>query len=231
MKNKYWKAIHELYTKLGIICSKRPSPGDDALAAEEAAMEEDRLNAMVDEEVPSVNFSDLVAVRADIRTQLDFLKATLTEQYSERDTYLILFPIVAQIDEMILGHFLRNMQTGWPALQKELFQIDNAGEVFFEILDDILLKPQTALFIFEVYYFCLSYGFRGRYQDNPVKIKEYMKNLYLKLEQEELTTVVSEVDESGLISHLGSPYLGYLFSAGGLLIVYFVLVVAGRNVL
>jgi len=231
MKNKYWKAIHELYTKLGIICIKRPSPGDSAQAGEEGALEEENLNAMGDEDVPSVKASDLVAVRAEIRTQLDFLKATLSEQYSERDTYLILFPIVAQIDEMILGHFLQKMQTGWPALQKELFQIDNAGEVFYEILDDILLKPQTALFIFEVYYFCLSYGFRGRYQDNPVKIKEYMKNLYLKLEQEELPTVASEVDESGLISHLGSPFLGYLCSAGGLLIVYFMLVVAGRNML
>ena len=85
-------------------------------------------------------------MRAELRNQLDFLKATIAEHYSERDTYMVLFAIVAQIDELIQTNFLQTMNISWPLLQKELFQIDNAGEVFYEILDDILPKAPDAYF-------------------------------------------------------------------------------------
>ncbi|MCG8472688.1 MAG: DotU family type IV/VI secretion system protein [Desulfobacterales bacterium] len=225
MKNRYWQAIYETYRKLESLCG--PSRlGERMLGAEDAG------DAMEGDEASSVMASeDLVAIRSELRTQLDFLKATLTEQYSERDTYLILFPIVAQIDEVVLGQFLGRTQTGWPSLQKELFQIENAGEVFFEILDDILLKPQTSLFIFEVYYFCLNYGFRGRYQDNPVKITTYMKSLSAKLEEDELEMMADEDSENALVRHQGSRWMGYLISVGAMAAVFFALMVAGRNML
>ncbi|WP_300671483.1 DotU family type IV/VI secretion system protein [Desulfoluna sp.] len=231
MQNKYWEAIHEVYTKLETLCGKRVFSEEGGGASDESRKQGESVTPVVEDEPGRSGTADLVAVRADLRTQLDFLRATLSEQYSERDTYLILFPIVAQIDEKILASFLEKMHTSWPSLQKELFQIENAGEVFYEIMDDILLKPQTSLFIFEVYYFCLSYGFRGRYQDNPVKIKEYMKNLSIKLEQDELAVTASVTEENTLVSHLESPYLGYLFSAGCFVVAYLVLVVAGRNLL
>ena len=158
MKNRYWQAIHETYTKLENLCGSALTREIKEDEAEGAAS----LSMMEADEEAGLASDDLVAIRSELRTQLDFLKATLSEQYSERDTYLILFPIVAQIDEVVLSHYLGRVHSGWPSLQKELFQIDNAGEVFYEILDDILLKPQTPLFIFEVYYFCLNYGFRGR---------------------------------------------------------------------
>lgn len=225
MKNRYWQAIYETYTKLESLCG--PSRSNEMmLGAEEAG------DMAEGEEPPSMMASDdLVSIRSELRTQLDFLKATLSEQYSERDTYLILFPIVAQIDEVVLGAFLGRTQAGWPSLQKELFQIENAGEVFFEILDDILLKPQTALFIFEVYYFCLNYGFRGRYQDNPVKINTYMKNLSDKLETEELEVAVEKEADNALVTHQGSTWFGYAVSAGILAVSFFVLMIAGRNTL
>lgn len=224
MKNRHWQAIYETYRKLETLCGP-------AMGGEQMLGTDDGGEAMADEASPSLATADLVAIRSELRTQLDFLKATLSEQYSERDTYLILFPIVAQIDEVVLGQFLGRIHSGWPSLQKELFQIDNAGEVFFEILDDILLKPQTSLFIFEVYYFCLNYGFRGRFQDNPVKINTYMKNLAVKLEQEELELTVDEEDDNGLVEHHGTRWMGYLISAGAMAAVFVVLMVAGRNML
>ena len=226
MENRHWQAIYETYKKLESLCGavdikEMAKKGDGAVAP--VSLEE--------EGAASLAAGDLVSIRSELRTQLDFLKATLSEQYSERDTYLILFPVVAQMDEVVLGQFLGRVHSGWPSLQKELFQIDNAGEVFFEILDDILLKPQTSLFIFEVYYFCLNYGFRGRHQDNPVKIKTYMKKLSAKLAQEEIDFTVEDDASNGIVEHHGSKWMGYLISAGAMAAVFVVLLVAGRNML
>ncbi len=230
MKNKHWEAIHEVFTRMEKLSGgSLYTPRDTLYAADEEKdgkepnqPKPDRLDIPAEE--------DLVQIRSELRTKLDFLKAALEEQYSERDTYLILFPIVAQLDELIQTNFLEAMQTSWPLLQKELFQIDNAGEVFYEILDDILLKPQTPLFVYEVYYFCLDYGFRGRHESNPVKLTEYIKKLKTKLQQEKLTIFPQEVEEMGRIGNFGSPYRNYLIVAGGLVIVYLVLLVLGRYV-
>ena len=135
---------------------------------------------------------------------------------------------MAQIDELIQINFLQAIRTSWPLFQKELFQIDNAGEVFYEILDDILLKPQTPIFIYEVYYFCLSYGFRGRYEGNPVKVTEYLKKLQTRLKQEELTIAPAEAEEMGRIKQFGSPYWSYLITAGVLVTFYCMFLVLGK---
>jgi type IV/VI secretion system ImpK/VasF family protein len=230
MKNSHWEAIHEVYTKLEKLCGRSLyTPKDTHYAADDETGQEGPVQpGVASDGGPDVD--DLVNVRSELRTKLDFLKAALEEQYSERDTYLVLFPIVAQIDELIQTNFLEAMQTSWPLLQKELFQIDNAGEVFYEILDDILLKPQTPLFVFEVYYFCLDYGFRGRYESNPVKLTEYIKKLQTKLQQEKLAIAPVEEEEMGRIGNFGSPYLNYLITAGALVGVYLLLLILGRYV-
>jgi len=230
MKNRHWEAIHEVYTRMEKLCGgSLYTPKDTLYAADEENIKEEPLQTdAVPAEIPAIE--DLVNVRSELRTKLDFLKAALEEQYSERDTYLILFPIVAQIDELIQTNFLEAMQTSWPLLQKELFQIDNAGEVFYEILDDILLKPQTPLFIYEVYYFCLDYGFRGRYESNPVKLTDYIKKLQTKLQQEKLAIAPVEEEKMGRIGHFGSPYWNYLITAGVLVGVYLLLLLVGRYI-
>ena len=230
MKNRHWEAIHEVYTKLEKLCGRSLyTPKNTRYAAGDENGKEEKLQTdAAPSEIPAIE--DLVNVRSELRTQLDFLKATLEEQYSERDTYLILFPIAAQIDELIQTNFLEAMQTSWPLLQKELFQIDNAGEVFYEILDDILLKPQTPLFVYEVYYFCLDYGFRGRYESNPVRLTEYIKKLQTKLQQEKMTIASVEEEEMGRIGHFGSPYWNYLITAGVLVGVYLVFLIVGRYI-
>lgn len=225
MKNKHWEAIHEVYTKMEKLCGGSLYTPENLLYAGSDELED--VEPLQPDTDPGHTADEIVHIRAEIRTKLDFLRAALAEQYSERDTYLILFPIVAQIDELIQTNFLRAMQTNWPLLQKELFQIDDAGEVFYEIMDDILLKPQTPLFIYEVYYFCLRYGFRGRYESNPVKVTEYLKKLQARLQQEALPIVSAEAEEMGRIRPFGSPYWNYLVTAGVLVVVYFLFLVLG----
>ncbi|SEM09456.1 type IV / VI secretion system protein, DotU family [Syntrophus gentianae] len=226
MKNKPWEAIHEIYTRMEKLCGRSLYLPEESLYA----VREEQLES--EERQPEAGYlysiDDVVRIRAELRNQLDFLRAALAEQYSERDTYMVLFAIVAQIDELIQTNLLRTMNTSWPLLQKELFQIEDAGEVFFEILDDILPKPQTPTFVYEVYFFCIRYGFRGRYESNPVKITEYLKKLQAKLKQEEVELPLAEADERVKFKKFHSPYWNYLIMAGVLLAAYVFFVILGK---
>ena len=214
MKNEQWEAIHAVYEKMEKLCGKLRSPRNPlytGLLSPEIIPARQETNDGIIRDA-----SDLVRVRADIRTQLDFLRAKLSEQLSERDCYQVLFPIVGHFDELVQTNYLLELQTSWPLLQRELYQIDDAGEVFFETLDDLLLRPQTLPFIYEVYYFCLSYGFRGKYADKPVKITEYLKKLQTKISVESLESLeILNIHprETALLSHIGSPVWYYLASA------------------
>jgi len=228
MKNKPWEAIHELYTRMEKLCGKSLYVPEEELftgrsdlqAGEEGKRD---LNADID------SVDDIVSMRAEMRHQLDFLKATLAEHYSERDTYIVLFPISAQIDELIQNNYLNTMNMNWPLLQKELFKIDNAGEVFYEFLDELLSKPQTHMFIYEVYYFCMRYGFRGRYENNPVKVTEYLKKLQAKLKQDEIYVAPAESEDMVKLKHFGSPYWSYLITAGLLVFAYISFKIMGSH--
>lgn len=232
MKNLYWEAVYQVYSKMELLCGARLRTPDTPLFHGDAKDKvEDVSTAPAKDQTPLCT-NDVVNIRTEMRTELDFLRATVSELYSERDVYLIIFPIVAHIDELIQTSFLREMQTSWPLLQKELFKLDNAGEVFYEIIDDILLKPQTPVFIFEVYYFCLNYGFRGRYEGNPVKVKEYMKKLQSRLQQDMVDITSVEVDEGamGNIGNFNSPYMNYLIAIGAILGVYLFFIMLGKYI-
>lgn len=133
---------------------------------------------------PEPTLEELVQVRAKIRDQLDILREALARDLTERDVYFILFPIVAHLDEEVQTRYVEPIRLGgWPPLQRELFDTDAAGELFYETLDDILLKPQTLPLILEVYYFCLHDGFRGRLVSNPSRRQEYMERLRGRIPQ------------------------------------------------
>lgn len=125
---------------------------------------------------PAPAHADMVAVRAAIRKLLDGLRKRLAEQLSEREVYYCLFPMVIYIDEMVQFR-LSSAASGWQPLQRELYKIDNGGELFYEGIDNLMSKPETLPIIFEVFYFCISSGFRGRYLSDPDKLKYYRSML------------------------------------------------------
>ena len=219
MKNEQWEAIHALFEKMEQLCGPLES---ETIPAKSKG--EEGVKAQKEEASPSgVESFDIVGVRAEIRKQLDILRVRLAEQLAERDCYLVVFPIVAYFDEHIKTFYLAEKQLSWPPLQKELFQIDEAGELFYETVDDLLRKPQTIPFIYEVYYFCLSQGFQGKYADNPVKISEYMKKLREKIPVVDLSTVQTTAEETGQVKLVGSALWYYLASAAVLVLFYLVL--------
>ncbi len=89
-----------------------------------------------------------------------------TRGYTGADIQLATFAIVAFLDESILN--LRSpVFKDWARrpLQEELFGRHEAGETFFEYLQQLIKRrdaPETADAI-EVYYLCLLLGYLGRY--------------------------------------------------------------------
>ena len=178
MRNECWEAIHAVFEKLDVLANQ-PEPSQSAPEGEQAAP--------VLTPPPMLT---LVSVRSEVRTQLDRLRMVLHDHYTERDAYLVLFPIVTHLDEYVqtkllssnhpkAAYFSKLMK--WPTLQKELFDIEDGGVLFYDTLDDLLRKPQTPTFVFEVYLLCLNHGFLGKYNDNAVKIAEYKKKLAEKI--------------------------------------------------
>jgi type IV/VI secretion system ImpK/VasF family protein len=125
----------------------------------------------------TMSMIDLVGLRSQLRDQLEDLRAVLTELYSERDAYFVLFPLTAHCDEVVKMLILDTQHLDWPPLQQELYQVADAGDLFYELLDNALSKPETLPLVYEVYYFCLQDGFCGRYSVNPKRVTDYLQKL------------------------------------------------------
>ncbi|MHC4391177.1 MAG: DotU family type IV/VI secretion system protein [Planctomycetota bacterium] len=171
--------------------------------------------------------TDLVNLRNDIRGQLDVLKARLLENLTERETYLTLFPIVLHIDEEVQKLFQTGAGTEWPTLQKELFEIDNGGEAFYEQLDDLTRKPNTFPFIYQAYYLCLSAGFTGRYHAAPTKVQEYKALLAHKIPVPKIEQSGRDNDAAPIVAER-VPYWSYGAAIGLVLLVWIGLRVLDR---
>src|ERR1700733_5487052 len=86
--------------------------------------------------------------------------------YSADDIELATFAVIAFLDESILN--LRHpIFADWPRqpLQEERYGHHVAGEVFFQNLQKLLARTDSAQTgdVLEVYYLCLLLGFAGRY--------------------------------------------------------------------
>jgi type VI protein secretion system component VasF len=157
--------------------------------------------------------NNILMVREGIRKQLDALRISFSEYFTEQESYYVLFAIIIHIDENIQTKVLDKTHLSWPLLQLEFYEIDDGGQLFYETLDHILKKPQTPLFIFELYYFCLKHGFTGRYVDDPVKISDYKKILSQKILVNEIEPEIAKPYDSGILSSLLSPLWYYGIAA------------------
>jgi type IV/VI secretion system ImpK/VasF family protein len=227
MKNDLWEALLDIFQKLDELFGRdrfvfKPAPTlsyaeEDDLESEKGA----RLPA--DRTLP---LEELLRARSELRKELDSVRAKISAQLNERDGYLVLFAIVAHFDELVQMRFLKGDKLNWPTLQRELFQVDDAGEIFYETLDDLLIKPQTLPFVLEVYYFCLNDGFKGRYDQNPAKIIEYMERLKQRIPFKEVDVVRREEAEPMEIETPRSPAAYYVSAAVIAFVFYGVLMAA-----
>jgi type VI secretion system protein ImpK len=111
--------------------------------------------------------ADAESFRAEIRQQ--FLHANeegAQRGYSREDIRLAMFAVVALLDESILNS-QNPVFADWPRrpLQQEIFGGHQAGEVFFQNIDNLLAQPDSSVLadILEVHLLCILLGYAGKY--------------------------------------------------------------------
>ncbi len=166
----------------------------------------------------TVTMIDLLELRSKMRIQLDDLRAAITEQYSERDAYYVLFPLTAHCDEVVKKVILDSNQLEWPPLQQEFYQVADAGDLFFELLDNALSKPETLALVYEVYYFCLHDGFCGRYSVNPDMVDNYLRKLHKHIDLPPVAAIAPIVASTNKRGYFRIPNYIYYLGVGVLFI-------------
>ena len=123
----------------------------------------------------------LDTTRQMMSTHLENLKTGLEKMINKHNASLILFAIVAAVDEKMQSYVYNSTKLRWSPLQKDFYSAYTAGEVFYKSLDEILENPETPNIVFQVYYTMLKRGFKGKYQDSKTQIAKYMDMLKDKI--------------------------------------------------
>src|ERR1035441_6314271 len=118
--------------------------------------------------------------------------------YPQEDIELATFAVIAFVDESILN--LRHpIFADWPRqpLQEEKYGHHVAGEVFFQNLQKLLLRTDSAQLadLLEVYYLCLMLGFAGRFSlGGRGELMAIMKQTADKLQRIRQTSTILSPD-------------------------------------
>ncbi|MCE2983460.1 MAG: DotU family type IV/VI secretion system protein [Parachlamydia sp.] len=120
---------------------------------------------------------DMDRSRDKMTNTLETLRSGLEQRMDKYQASLVLFPIVAALDEKMQAYDYNSNKIKWAPLQKDFFSSYNAGEIFFKSLDDILDDPNIPNIVFQVYYAMLKRGFQGKYKDSKTQIAKYLDML------------------------------------------------------
>ena len=105
------------------------------------------------------------SVRTHIISQLDSLLGySFDGGYTKEQYDIALFSVVSFIDEALIGSKWKNGKV-WSKnlLQKHYFGTSNGGVIFFQKLDQLNPFNPAERDIREVYYYCLTLGFVGKF--------------------------------------------------------------------
>ena len=131
--------------------------------------------------LPVMDQGALSRLRAELRQKLLALRGELGGFLLEQDCYLTMFPLVLSLDELIQTRHA-SAETSWPLLQQEFFNVDQGGALFYSTLDELMAAARTTSIVYEVFYFCLNVGFRGRLSGDEDAVESLMKRLRSKLD-------------------------------------------------
>jgi type IV/VI secretion system ImpK/VasF family protein len=165
--------------------------------------------------------TNLTVLHGELRDLLVELRAQLSRDLSERDCYLALFPIVVHLDEIIQTKFASALQSGWPLLQRDFFDTDRGGELFYDTLDELLERDRPPQLVYEIYFFCLNLGFQGKNAGDDKRRATYMRRLshfFVVPETPEQTPR----SDSGNIKPPGT-YVWYYLGAGGVVVLLYLI--------
>ena len=120
--------------------------------------------------------------KSKISLLLDQLKTSLELKLTKEHSSLILFAIVAAVDEEMQGFNYNHLKVRWTPLQKDFYSAYTAGEVFFKTIDEILDNPSIPSMVYEAFYFILKSGFKGKYRDSKTQLTKYSDLLREKIQ-------------------------------------------------
>lgn len=143
------------------------------------------------------NVNDTVSfeeTRATIKTILKDSHEYLLEKTSERNSYFVLFALVAHTDEKMLQITQLHPTHQWSSLQQELFNTTDAGTLFYDYIDYFRGRNDIPLIIYEVFYFCLKDGFKGSKVLEPDVCAAYTSELKAHIPVDNFPSIADRTD-------------------------------------
>ena len=127
------------------------------------------------------NAENMDTARKAMSHHLEHLRISLEKRLDVHYTSLIIFAIIAALDERMQSLDFNSPKARWSPLQKDFYAAYTAGEVFFKSVDEILEDPKTPNIVYQVFYYMLKRGFQGKYQDSKTQIAKYIDILKDKI--------------------------------------------------
>ena len=100
--------------------------------------------------------------------------------------HLAKFALIAFLDETIISSAW-SRKDSWLSepLQLKVFETFNAGEEFFDYLNKLRQRTSGNKDVLEIYYLCLTLGFKGKYQlQSPENLRRIIDDLNMELHPE-----------------------------------------------
>ena len=168
------------------------------------------------------NASDTQDILGDAKVSLTLKLQEVHEHINsfllDRDAYFVLFALTAYCDEVI---FKKTLTTNvmWSSLQMHLFNVSNAGDVYFDIINSFRGRYDIPGIVYETYMMTLVLGFEGRYAGSSLSIQRYKDELASFIKQENIPSTPSIISDRKTVS-FRVPASAYYF----LLIVLIILI-------
>lgn len=131
-------------------------------------------------------YGDPETLRSRVKDLLDGAERdALRTGVSPENIQMAKFAVVAFIDETIISsNWAQKDKWVSKPLQLELYNQYDAGETFFTRLETLRQKPRANAEALEVYYLCLTLGFKGKYQlHEQERLREIIETTYDDLQQ------------------------------------------------
>lgn len=180
MKLEQWQVIFKAYRQVRDLIDQwlpaESAPGSRAMA--------------------KVGRKGLAQLRQQLLDAADSLKAGLGTTYGSEEVDGAMHAFVYLVDELALRRLADGEQSDWGLLQYHLFGEDAGGDLFYELADQKLARPDPTPLVFEMLYFCLTAGFGGRYLGNYARLREYKERLAAVIPRPELVSAPPREDSS-----------------------------------
>lgn len=124
----------------------------------------------------------LDATRSKISMSLDQLKNIAELKLGREHSFLVMFALIAVIDEEMQNFNYNHLKVRWAPLQKDFYAAYTSGEVFFKTIDETLDDPTIPSMVYEVFYFVLKRGFKGKYRESKTQLSKYLDLLRQKIQ-------------------------------------------------